>query len=393
MFYLQHKQIIEGDFRQDRLEIIDGQQRINALYEFWKGHFSLYQVDDEDAKFPSFLQDTEKHPCPWGGKNFNTLADEWKGKFLGTELSVAFIQEAEDSEVRDLFIRLQSGFPLSAQEKRDAYPGEFTELILKLGGKPALDGYPGHSFFTKALGMKDHVKARQLAAQIAVLLLERHKKDNNFSDTRRATIDQYYDTQLDFALSSSECQRIYKIIDKASELLVDWKGPKMAGHNGIHIALFIDSLLDDYTSSWEDAFREAQERFSSLHDAATLASKQGIIEETWAEYGQWARTSSDSAEAIQRRHRHYTRKMIEFLADNLVRKDPKRAFTPLERQVIYWRDEGQCQVCQSTVLWSDAEIHHKEEHQHGGKTILENGVLVHKACHPKGQAAVEFAKQ
>ena len=56
--------------RLDRLEIIDGQQRVNALYRFVNGDFRLYEVDDPRAQFPTFLQNTEEHPCPWGGKFF-----------------------------------------------------------------------------------------------------------------------------------------------------------------------------------------------------------------------------------------------------------------------------------------------------------------------------------
>ena len=86
--------------------------------------------------------------------------------------------------------------------------------------------------------------------------------------------------------------------------------------------------------------------------------------------------------------------MVEFLG-NLTPKDPNRDFNLLEREVIYWRDGGKCQVegCGATVSWSDAEIHHVVEHQHGGKTVLDNGVLVHNQCHPKGPAAIEFASK
>ncbi|HEY5748183.1 MAG TPA: hypothetical protein VIU12_19060, partial [Chryseolinea sp.] len=39
-------------------------------------------------------------------------------------------------EVRDLFIRLQAGTPLTAQEKRDAWPGDFTNFVIQHAGKP-----------------------------------------------------------------------------------------------------------------------------------------------------------------------------------------------------------------------------------------------------------------
>jgi hypothetical protein len=33
------------------------------------------------------------------------------------------------------------------------------------------------------------------------------------------------------------------------------------------------------------------------------------------------------------------------------------------------------------------------EHSKGGRTTMENGALVHKHCHPKGQRATEFAQK
>ena len=41
---------------QESYDIIDGQQRIAALHLFVEGAFSLYQPDDERARFPKFLR-------------------------------------------------------------------------------------------------------------------------------------------------------------------------------------------------------------------------------------------------------------------------------------------------------------------------------------------------
>ena len=379
---------------QERFEIIDGQQRINALRRFIAGEFSLYNVEDERAKFPTLLKN---YDCPWGGQDFSTLPDELQSKLLCTELPVAYIKTEDDNEVRDLFVRLQAGFPLNTQEKRDSYPGEFTEFILKLGEKPGRVGYPGHSFFQDVLKMKpnsDRGKTRQLAAQIAVLFFERHKKGfEYFSDINRSKVDEYYYTHLDFDPAAPECQRLRSILDKLEVLLGNWNGPKLQAHNAIHLVLFLDSIWDDYTKSWEGKLADAQKQFSEVLAKATLASKQGQPQEAWLQYGLWARSNSDRGESIQRRHKYYSARMVEFLG-NLTPKDPNRAFNSLEREVIYWRDGGKCQVhkCGDPVSWADAEIRHIVEHQHGGQTVLENGVLVHKDCHPKGAAALEFAK-
>ena len=376
-------------------QIIDGQQRSNALRKFVRGDFSLHNVEDEKSRYPVFLRNTDQYPCPWSGKNFDTLPQEWRDKLLNTQLSVAFISDADDNEVRDLFVRLQSGSPLNSQEKRDSYPGQFTDFILKLGGKPTL-GYDGYDFFTKILKLKpgtDRGKTRQLAAQIAFLFFERQKHGfDHISEATRAKIDEYYDTQLAFNASSPECQRLLQIIDKLNTLLINWKGPKLVAHNAIHLVLFVDSIWDDYSQTWEEGFLSALEQFSKLYVAGREANKKGEFHEAWQEYGQWARTNSDSAESIRRRHRYFSDRMVEFLADSLVPKDQTRAFSDFERQFIYWRDSTQCQVCHQKVAWDIAEIHHVKQHKDGGRTVIDNGVLVHDYCHPKGKAADEFAE-
>lgn len=397
IFYLHNKRETFSDGGiMDRLEIIDGQQRINALHRFVKGDFRLYEVDDNDAKFPTFLLNTKEYPCPWGGKDFHGLSERLRDILLNTDLSVALITEATDNEIRDLFVRLQSGFPLNAQEKRDSLPGQFTEFILSLGGKPQFVGNPGHEFFTDILGMqpkRDRGKSRQLAAQIAILFLERRGDRGRFCDTNSRAIDKYYYTQLDFASSSSECERLRRILDKLATIFKGWIGPRLLGHNAIHLVLLVDDLLDDYTNSWEDALMKAHRRFAKLHTDATLAYRRGEESDTWNQYSGRTRYGADSAENIERRHRYYSAQMVNFLADNLTSLDPKRDFNSLERQVIYWRDDANCKVCNSKVEWADAHIHHVKEHHDGGKTVMDNGVLVHNQCHPKGQAATDFAKQ
>ena len=151
IFYLHKIRVENHGMVQERLEIIDGQQRINALHRYVKGEFKLYEVSDPRAKFPEFLKDLENHPCPWGGRDYDSLPAELQEELNRKSLPVAFIEDADKNEVRDLFVRLQAGFPLNAQEKRDSLPGEFADFIMKIGGKPARIGYPGHEFFTKVL--------------------------------------------------------------------------------------------------------------------------------------------------------------------------------------------------------------------------------------------------
>jgi 5-methylcytosine-specific restriction endonuclease McrA len=392
LIYLHHiKTEVAGAKRED-FEIIDGQQRINALYEFREGAFKLFDPakDAEEARFPSFI---EEQPCPWGSKTFDELDDELQQEFLATELSVVMIETSIANEARDLFIRLQAGMPLNSQEKRDAWPGNFTEFVLKVGGKPSVAKYPGNEFFSVVMKAKAHNRGdfRQLTAQMIMLLLaHRESGGERLCDINRDAIDAFYYKHLDFDPQSFEGKRFKEILTLLTQLLSDGKRPKVIKHEAIHLALLVDSLLDDYTRSWAKDFAGAFDRFK--HEVA-LSKKSRYDDppnEYWVKYGQLTRVNSDRADTIVRRHQFFAEKMYEWVSPQM--KDPKRIFGALERELIYYFDKRQCQVCGADVVWSDHEIHHVGEHSKGGGTVIDNGALVHKHCHPKGsKATADFA--
>ena len=379
------------------LDIIDGQQRINALKGFAEGAYTLFDPvkDHAEARFPVFLQN---QPCQWAGMNFQSLSQALKDQFLATKLPIAIITSSEDNEVRDLFVRLQAGLPLNPQEKRDAYPGQFTDFVLQLGGKAKVDRYPGHPFFQRVMRMKpdqDRGKTRQLAAQIAMLYLTRKEHGpDHFIDISSISIDDFYYQHIDFDADSSHAKRLWALLDKLTAILGDNKRPKPHPHDGIHLVLLADSLWDDYTHSWEGKLAEAVDRFSEARAKAKMGKESfdlltlALQGDIWAGYSLMTKTHSDRSDNIRSVHKFYTARMHEFLQP-LQLKDPKRLYGQVEREIIYFRDNKNCQVCDLEVDWAEAEIHHIEGHAQGGQTTVENAVLVHARCHPKGKAATE----
>ena len=391
LIYFHHIQQEAGSLRSERLEVIDGQQRINALHEFHEGAFKLFDPvkDAAEARFPDFIT---QESCPWGGRGFPDLSDELKEQFLDTLLRVVKIETHDPNQARDLFVRLQAGMPLNSQEKRDAWPGQFTEFVLKLGGKPNVPRYPGHDFFNVLMragkAIKNRGRFRQLAAQIAMLFLTR-REEGKWSATNAAAIDDFYYERLGFDVNSGNAKRLGEVLDKLMNLLPDHqKRKKIVGHEAIHLVLLVDALLDDYTRSWESEFASA---FDVFREQFALAKKKTQTDsepgEYWLQYGVWTRVNSDRAENIQRRHEFFAAKMHERLP--LKMKDPQRMFGALEREIIYYRDRKRCGECDADVIWSEAEIHHVDQHSQGGKTALENGALVHRHCHPKGAVATK----
>lgn len=393
LIYFHHIRQVVGKLTSERFEVIDGQQRINALSEFREGAFKLFhpEQDAKEARFPEFIK---RQPCPWGGKEFDDLTPELKDKFLGTRLPVVEIQTHDPHEARDLFVRLQAGMPLNSQEKRDAWPGQFTEFILRVGGKEKVDRFPGHDFFNlilRARQTKDRGKYRQLAAQVAVLYFSR-RANGAYRDINASALDDFYYENLDFDSNSEDAQRLLRVFEKLTTIFRDQKRPKIIAHETIHLVLLVDTLLDNYTRAWETHFATAFDEFRRKLVLAKETRDDERPDEYWLRYGVHTRVNSDRGETIQRRHQFFSVKMRDSLKPQP--KDPKRLFGPVERELIYYRDKKQCAECAGEVVWAEAEIHHVTQHSQGGRTLLDNGALVHSSCHPKGAAAEEhFAKK
>ena len=206
-------------------------------------------------------------------------------------------------------------------------------------------------------------------------------------------IDTFYYKHLDFDMQSDEAKRFREILDNLQHILSDGKRPKVIGHEAIHLVLLVDSLLDDYTRSWTGTFATAFDKFREGLALGKKTRHDANPTEYWVRYGQLTRVNTDRADTILRRHQFFTEKMYDFLKPLM--KDPTRIYGALERELIYYRDKKKCQLpgCGGEVTWVDHEIHHVQQHSKGGPTTMDNGALMHKHCHPKGdKATAEFAE-
>ena len=260
----------------------------------------------------------------------------------------------------------------------------------------------GIRFFTKMVKGGNKGTKRQLAAQIAMLYLNKMDTNNptkDFCDIKSQSIDSFYHRNIDFDLEGESAKKIVKILSKFENI---YKArPNLAGHEAIHSVLLIDSLLENYTSKWEEAFPRALAEFRNRckdADKAAKKNKESKYSDYWKLYSRWTRTSSSEKSTIQGRHEFFVNEMLALLEPALTKLDNKRMFSDLEREVIYYRDNNRCQACrmkdtQHTVFWNDAEIHHVLPYSKGGPTELKNGALVHKDCHPESNDDVNEFKR
>ncbi len=122
LLYLHEKKEEIAGLTREGLEIIDGQQRLTSIYKYVEGDFRLFdpQTQNNEAKFPQFLV---KQSCPWAGKYFHEFPPDYQEQLKRTPLLVVMIQSDDVNKILDLFVRLQAGSALNAQERRDAMPG------------------------------------------------------------------------------------------------------------------------------------------------------------------------------------------------------------------------------------------------------------------------------
>ena len=389
-FYFHKHEISAGPLGGKHYDIVDGQQRINAIYDYSQDDFALLApCDDSKFRFPNFVKDD---PCPWGGKRFGEISEELQDKLKNHKIVAYEITTENNNEIRDLFIRLQGGTPLSPQDKRDSWPGNFTEFVLKVGGKSGVARWYGFPLFKEISKVSNDSRRRQLVAQIFMLFWT-VRKENRFCDIKSANIDDFYHSQVDFNETSDEGQRFKKICEKMHETL---KGkPRIVGHHLIHLFLFIDSLVSEYVSGmWEPHLASRLNEFEKRCREAANANKNNTETEHrryYTEYAQWTQTRTDNADTIRRRHAFFSEEMLKLLP--LKKLDPKRSFSEFERETVFFRDRELCQPCRMSgndhkLLWEECDIHHVTPHKDGGATRFENAALAHRDCHPKDEQAV-----
>lgn len=385
LFYLHEKTVEAFGKETSKFEIIDGQQRVNAIYKFYKvGGFKLINPNKKGKmiRFPKFIREAE---CEWADKDYSEISDELKNRFLNTTITIVNITSDNLDEPRDLFIRLQGGLPLNPQEKRDAWPGGFTDFILRKAGKENL--HTGNDFFRKYIKgfPTDRGALRQLCAQIAMLTFE-NATEGNWTDIKSSEIDDYYYENLDFDINSEKAKRFDKVSNRISELfqIQGFRGSGLKVHEAIHLFLLVDSLLKDATKEWQSRLVEAFNSFRHV----IAESKKERDNLTWYQYTMHTNTSANSSTSLEKRHRFFRAFMYEKL--NPIFKDEVRSFSTTEREIIYYRFSQKCAKCQEKLSWSDCEIHHVVEHNRGGKTEINNAVPVHKLCHPYGKQAEEL---
>jgi hypothetical protein len=361
-----------------RYEVVDGQQRIRSFSEFYDDAYPLLKPDDKQLRLPDSLRILS---APWGGRLYSQLDAKQKSYLDAFELNCYVVKEVSNpDEIRDLFIRLQSGTALSRQQIRDAWPGNLGPFIEGLAGK--LSKQPSAELFDlidrrSDRGDEDFDKFtvdRQICAQLFTLYMSRLADRLAIPSIGADDLDRTYHANTKFDANGPTASgfrlalaRTASIIRSANEL----SGQRGRGKNKHKkldiIATFF--LVQDFSTNPNFKWSPIIEKQVGTYIVENSSpNKQG---------------KSTSGRAIGDYYELWRLRLPEKLGVHL---DPKRLFDPEQKQQIYEKTEGKCSTCQKQVDVGEAEYdHYPHAHYLGGRTEVENGRLVCKTCHPRGR--------
>lgn len=355
------------------LDVIDGQQRIIAMTQFRNDEWPLLESD----KLP-LPPAVKQLPSPWGGLTFSALSADLREQFLTLALPIVLIEDADTpDEVRDLFIRLQAGTPLTTQQVRDAWPGNVGPYIERLAGKLNRQGKFQRLFSAidrRGGGRGDELidpslDARQACAQLLCLFIAVEAGQPYPSLGTRSLDDLYHqNTELDVA--GDRTQRFEELLTACQTMIVDRRPAgmsKRAVRKNRLFSLFL--LLRDLRNgpvAFSHAIPKIANRFwAEDFDEGEPKGGRVISPTTIAEHAAWFRRT----------------KLNGLVFPEL---DARRIFPQDQREAIWNTYAGKCGICGQALIRGEEEYDHVVPWIAGGRTEPNNGRPVHQGCHSRG---------
>ena len=336
-------------------DVIDGQQRIRAIWSFYDDEFAL-------AKDAAPVQGFEI-----AGLKFSELPDEVTTILDTYTLDLVILDTDSDEEIREMFLRLQNGTTLKAQEKRNAMPGKMRDFVRSL---------TNHTFFTKVHFSNKRYTHDQVAAQMTLLALNK-----GICNIKDRDLNLMYERNKNFNSNSSDAKNVTRILDYLNRMFPS-KAPELKRYNAISLFILILDMMPNYDirdreadiAKWFIDF-ECRRAEDELKDPEEQEPRLVVYHERLSH-------SSDSEDSLKYRHDILKTSLLDTV-HNLPQKDSKRSFDEAQRQVIYRRGNGICKICGAHCEWNHWEADHIVPWSKGGKTEIENGQVLCPTCNSK----------
>ena len=344
-------------------EIIDGQQRLRAIWQFVQNKYAL--SDDSDPVLGASL----------AGKLFNDLDDDLQQEFRAYELSVVVVENAEDQEIEDMFLRLQNGTSLNSAEKRNAISGQIRDFIRGIA--------ESHKVMTSSVAFGNTRYAHdEVVAQ--VMLIE---MNGGPTSIRHNHLKPMYERNRKFKEASAPAVKLKRVMNFLARSFPK-RTPELNKVNVISLYTVASEMLSKYAlagkekqfASWfvafEDRRRIEDQMGEDQRDERMLSYQLAVLQQT-------ADLSSQ-----EERRRILVDDLLASIPD-LELLDDQRQFTEEQRITIFRRAREKCanpndeEDCEIDCEWGNWHADHILAHSQGGSTTVANGQLLCPSCNLK----------
>jgi hypothetical protein len=373
-------------------EVIDGQQRITTVQNFYEGNIKL----------PKSLSDLN-HNLP--GKAYEELDTEMR-RFVDRYLTfsadvVKSIDDPKNVEhqkiATEIFWRLQQGESLNYMEVAHAKLSSLSRNVIvkysddisfDFDNYQPLDSNPDkHNFFN--IIDRNNDRMQHLMLMTRFLMLEKANSITELKDTAVVDFIDEYVTDNGIGNYSLENENFVKMTLKNLNLLNDIFSNDIFSENNdkvkelrreyiiISLYLLLKHLKDNYKFQEEEK-KLFYDFYLAFHDRWINPDEEDT------DILQFQAHRQQSIANIETRHIIMRQLFFKYALDNssnLILKDSDRIFSEYERIKIYRKDKGLCQMCldvgksekEAFVSWKDYDADHIKPHSLGGETSIENG--------------------
>lgn len=340
--------------------IVDGQQRLNTIWKFKDNKLNL--SDRYSSKIINDIKNKEKNKGK-GALNYRELHPEWQNRFDRYQLPVTYLEGYNDEEIRDLFRRLQHGKPLVAGEILNAYPGNIVFVMRDIAK---------HKFFTKiaSIGIKRY-KHFYLVATFLYLASE------GIREVKPSKVYDFFEDNKNAGKGSKDSRKVKKVLNYLTDVF-HTKTPELRKPAWVITTfLLISGLVNNYVmgnqkNNFKKFFLEFYKKV--IDSSKTRGSKLSKF------YDALSVKNNDRA-MIQLRHGIILKRFLgRYNPDRL---DENRLFTKAQKITIFRRDREKCRICGKKLTFGSrgTHFHHKDKYIMGGRTEIDKGLLVCRACH------------
>lgn len=377
-------------------EVIDGQQRITAVQEFFEDKYPLPKtLADLDPCLPGkYYKDLDVSVRKFIDKSLKYQADVIKNIDSPHDVSHQII-------ATEIFWRLQQGESLNYMEVAHAQLSSLTRnFIVKYADDQSFDyeryepienNKYKHPFFT--LLDVDNSRMKHLQFMARFLMIE---ENGGYTDLGDRKIEDFINSRkqsdgvgnLSYELES-KATSVLKTLNVFYEIFRD--DPILDEKSGIkelsveyfiistymlvrHISRYyvVDKVTQEVIRNFIYMFHARWKSYDETEDTDLL---------TFSSHRQQGERDLEIRDMILRQI------FFDYLSSqkfNIIAKDSKRAFSEFQRIAIYRKGKGLCQQClregklesEARVSWSNFQADHVIPHAKGGQTILENGELL-----------------